>query len=174
MWDQLSALNSPVPQEDLVQSVVLGLPSEFSNFKRSLNNRTDAITFDDLCGNLLGEEETINQSHKTTTSVAPTALLFSVPSPRPSQPYFTNFRGGGRGTRGRGRGRFQGVSLSFSGAVSIRILSVHLVYTSHHLHSLLTSAQYSHSRCSFITLTTLTSTFHFSTNYTISFINKFS
>ena len=64
MVDQLVALQSPINDDDLVYVITSGLSPEYRPFIRSLENRTDMVTFDDLYGLLLSIEANLTTDSK--------------------------------------------------------------------------------------------------------------
>ena len=70
MFDQLAALENPVSEDDLVQVTVNGLGTAYRPFVRSLENRLNAIGFDDLYRLLLSEEESL--ANEISSDISPT------------------------------------------------------------------------------------------------------
>ena len=72
MADQLTALQNPVNDDDLVYVITNGLGLEYRPFIRSLKNRIDTVNFDDLYGLLLSEEANLQAESKCQEPLLPT------------------------------------------------------------------------------------------------------
>lgn len=59
MADQLSALQNMVNDDDLIYVITNGLGVDYRPCIRSLENRSNVVTFDDLYGPLLNEETSL-------------------------------------------------------------------------------------------------------------------
>ena len=100
MFDHLGALNTPVTDSDLVQVILNGLGPSYRPFIRSLQQRTEDVTYDELYGLLLCEEEDLTTDVKSP--IPPSAHIATTP--QRGGRFSSGPRGrGGRFNRGRGR-----------------------------------------------------------------------
>ncbi|KAF8394863.1 hypothetical protein HHK36_018800 [Tetracentron sinense] len=110
---QLALAGRPVCDEDLILSILAGLPSEYGPFRTSISTREEAVSMSDLLGYLLTEEFRIH--HDAAPIDAPPAANVIVHASSPpiqtTRGYNPN-RGRGSRFRGRGRGRQYGHSRS--------------------------------------------------------------
>lgn len=87
--DQLAAAGDPVPDSDLVRSILTGLGPEFNSFVVAITTRAVPVSLVDLHAFLLSHESLLtSQSTLSSTSADPAAFYAG--------------RGRGRGRRGRG------------------------------------------------------------------------
>ncbi|KAF8407672.1 hypothetical protein HHK36_006807 [Tetracentron sinense] len=110
---QLALAGRPVCDEDLILSILAGLPSEYGPFRTSISTREEAVSMSDLLGYLLTEEFRIH--HDAAPIDAPPAANVIVHASSPpiqtTRGYNPNRSRGSR-FRGRGRGRQYGHSRS--------------------------------------------------------------
>jgi gag-polypeptide of LTR copia-type len=59
--DQLRLIKSPVTNADLQLFILHGLSIEYDSLMVSLNSRSDAVSFNELCGLLLTHEQVLQK-----------------------------------------------------------------------------------------------------------------
>lgn len=68
--DDLAAALQPVPESELINDIIAGLGSDYGNFQTGVNLRPIPLTFNELLGALLKEEQRIVDDHKNMTPSA--------------------------------------------------------------------------------------------------------
>ncbi|VFR03340.1 unnamed protein product [Cuscuta campestris] len=96
----LALAREPVPEQDVILSVLRGLPSEYASLKQNIRTNIAKLTFNEVSSWLLSEELNVQieqNLHLGSSSSGSTEL--------PTALYANSYRDGGQRGRGRGRGR---------------------------------------------------------------------
>lgn len=115
IFDQLMALQHPITEDDLVDSILDGLDSAFRPLVRNILTSHNSIAFDDLFGMLLSKEMQLKSDSSLTPTETPTTLYSSRSQGR--RRGCGNYFSHGQGRNGRGSSAF----LPFNYSQSSRI-----------------------------------------------------